>query len=180
MASSGRNGTDNTVNGEQPDRESKFSAYSNYRSVTESVSAAIDNAGDAYAYASARKAEGKGLKSGDAIRLRRYMKKAALMLLPELRANEQADVVYQEILARWEDDGTAGGVAPEGAEWPPYLQGIERVQLRGREPLEPWIEQFVMDIRRAGWEIGHLQAGETTQTESLDPAEDQANAMLRD
>ena len=84
--------------GEQPEdgRESKFSAYSNYHQVTGSVASAIDEAGDAYAYAAARKAEGKSLPSADAVRLRQYMKKAAMMLLPELRANSDADDVYDQ------------------------------------------------------------------------------------
>jgi len=162
-------------------RESKFSAYSNYRNVTEKVVSAVEEAGDAYAYAAARKAEGKSLRSDDAIRLRRYLKRAAMMLLPELRANAKADPVYDDILQRWEEDGAAGDVAPDGGdEWPPFLRGIEQTPLRGAQPMQPWIEQFMRDIRRAAWEIGHLQAGQTTQTESLDPAEDQANAMLRD
>lgn len=161
-------------------RESKFSAYSNYRSVTGSIAGAIDEAGDAYAYASARKAEGKSLRSDDAVRLRQYMKKAALMLLPELRANAEADDVYDDILARWEEDGTSGGVAADGGdEWPPYLRGIEQVQLRGPQPLPPWLEQFVRDIRRAGWEIGHLQAGEKKESHKGDHIEDQVDKMLK-
>jgi len=161
-------------------RESKFSAYSNYRNVTGSVASAIDEAGDAYAFAAARKAENKSLRSDDAVRLRRYLKKAAMMLLPELRANADAEDVYDEILKRWDEDGTAGGVAPDGGdEWPPFLRGIEEVQLRGPQPMPTWVEQFVRDIRRAGWEIGHLQAGEKTESHSGDHIEDQVDKMLK-
>lgn len=166
---------------EQTDgRESKFSAYSNYRNVTGAVASAIDEAGDAYAFAAARKAENKSLQSRDAIRLRRYIKKAAMMLLPELRANADADEVYEKILQRWEEDGAAGEVAPDGGdEWPPFLRGIEEVNLRGPQQMPPWVEQFVRDIRRAGWEIGHLQAGEKTESHSGDHIEDQVDKMLK-
>jgi len=167
---------------DQPDgRESQFSAYSNYHQVTGAIASAIDEANDAYAHAAARKGEGKSLRSADAIRLRKTMKKAAMMLLPELRANQEADDIYGEILTRWQTDGAADAFAADGGdEWPPYLHAIDTVQLRGTQEFPPWLEQFMIDIRQAGWDIGHLQAGETTQTESLDPAEDQANALLRD
>ncbi|WP_435125405.1 hypothetical protein [Halobaculum sp. D14] len=162
-------------------RADQFNAYSNYRSVTGSIASAIDDAAKAYAYAAARKAEGKSLRSDDAIQLRKSCKQAALMLLPELRANANADDIYQTILARWEENGTAGDTPADSDEdWPPYLRGIDSVQLRGPGPMPPWMEQFVRDIRQAGWEIGHLQAGETTQTASNDPANDEANAMLQD
>ena len=168
--------TDNAQTG----RESEFSAYSNYRNVTGAVASAIDQAGDAYAYAAARKAEGKGLRSDDAVRLRRYTKKAAMMLLPELRANAEAGDVYQQILDRWEADGTAGDVVADGGEeWPPYLRGIEVVELRGPQPLPPWLDQFVRDIRRAGWKIGHLQAGETKESHKGDHMQDQVDKMLK-
>jgi hypothetical protein len=38
--------------------------------------------------------------------------------------------------------------------------------------------EFVEDIRRAGWELGYLQAGRTKKKEPQDPAERDTEAMF--
>ena len=161
-------------NGSSDDAEIRYEGYSDYQSVSNRVTASIDNAVDAYAMIDSLHAENARISQREAAMARRHMLSAAIKLLPEIKENsngseeDEGQDIFSQIYERWVETGTE--------EFGPFLEELKKVQFQKEAP--PWLSQFAQDIRRAGWEIGYLQAGRTVKDENLDPADEQAQEMF--
>lgn len=164
-------------NGSGDDTEIRYEGFSDYQSVSNRVTTSIDNAVDAFAMIDSLHAENARVKQREAAMARRHMLSAAIKLLPEIKENkngkdgdnsDEDNDVFSAIYERWvtEGDGDTG----------PFLDELKNVQFQKKAP--DWLSQFAEDIRRAGWEIGYLQAGRTVKDENLDPADEQAQDMF--
>ncbi|WP_423745106.1 hypothetical protein V5735_03510 (plasmid) [Haladaptatus sp. SPP-AMP-3] len=152
----------------------RWEGYSDYQSVSNRVAAAIDDAIDAYAYIHSLHLENERIRQREAAQARSRIHGATIKLLPELEANAGAsdtdeDDVYREILDRWTKSYDGG----DG-----ILDRFQSIKLQKECP--DWLYQLVKDIRKAGWEIGYLQAGRTVTESTLDPDEEQARSMFEE
>lgn len=147
----------------------RWEGYSDYRSISDRMAKSMDDALEAYASLVSRHSAGAKVSADEAARARRHLLVAAMKLLPELE--EDADEVdeYQDILTRWTDT--------DEDDSPGYLTALHDADLQSDVP--DWLEQFALDIRNAGWEIGYLQAGRRTKTESEDEVTVEVNSMFQ-
>lgn len=196
-----------STNGSDGDEATqRWEGYSDYASVSQRVARAIGDAVDAYAYIQSLHAENARIRQRQAAQARSRIVGAAHKLMPELEANaanapsggdgsdasdgddraddrdadegDEGDAtsagvrevdVYTEILTRWTESYKGG----EG-----LLDRLQDVRLHQECP--EWLETLVRDIRKAGWEIGYLQAGRTISETTLDPDEEQARSMFEE
>lgn len=145
-------------------RSKEWSAYSDYQFVSQSVSESIANAIEAYALLDQAAREGCKTAPGEVARMRADILSAAMMLRVELEAvsgNEQLDEIEQ----RWKD-----------GEDPGHISKFRTADLTSSQP--DWLYQFVSDIRKAGWELGYLQAGREETDWSEDPYDGEVIQML--
>ena len=154
----------------------RWEGYSDYQSVSNRVVATLDDAIDAYAYIESLHAENERIRQREAAEARSRILAAAMKLVPELEANtagtgDDADEenVEAEILGRWTDSYDGG----DG-----LLDRLQGVQLQTECP--DWLRQLARDIRKAGFEIGYLQAGRTVSESTLEPTEEQAREMFQE
>jgi hypothetical protein len=145
-----------------PSFSSRFEGYSDYEIVSIRLGESIDDAVEAYAKIDAAHDEGANVAAAAAAEARGQIMSAAIKLLPALQADRDAVDEYDEMLASWE--GEKG-----------HISKLRDTSLRQECP--DWLYDFVLDIRRAGWELGHLQAGRTTK-EYDDPAEGETESMF--
>lgn len=146
------------------DRGSRWEGYSDYRVVSGRIARTIEDAVEAYAVIDARHSEGASVSPELASDARASIMAAAMMLQHEMeRERGDDEKPYDEILSRWEGE--------EG-----FLRQMDTVQLRQVRPA--WLHEMVLDIRRAGWELGYLQAGRTESQKPEDPVEADAEAMF--
>lgn len=162
-----------------------WEGYSDYQTVSNSIARSIDEALEGYTTLESLHVESARIQATQAARARSKIKLAALKMVPELRDDAPTNKQYQRILARWhggfdydDENGETHHVNPpddlEIADG--YLDGLNNVQLSATCP--PWLEQFAIDIRTAGWELGYLKAGRTHTENNLEPAEEDARAMF--
>lgn len=153
----------------------RYEGYTDYQSTSNRIGRSIDEAVDAYAAIDSLHAEGARVRPQRAAEARRYILAAALKLVPELEANRNGkdDDIYGEILDRWIGDGEAAN--GDGDE-EPFIDRLRDVSLQTECP--DWLYQLVADIRKAGWEVGYLQAGRTVTERELDRDEAEARAMF--
>lgn len=172
------------------DGDGYWEGYSNYKSVASAIAETIDEALEAYAKLDSIDKEDVKL-SRDEDKLvaesRAKIKLAALKLVPELREDAPTNEQYQQILARWHgsvevetDTGSLKKVQPsfpnEGPE-AGYFEALDSIRLKDGCP--DWLENWVIDIRTAGWELGYLKAGRRRKDRSdLDPDTEQARQMF--
>ncbi|WP_049970773.1 hypothetical protein [Haladaptatus cibarius] len=153
----------------------RWEGYSDYQSVSNRVAAAIDDAIDAFAYIQSLHLENERIRQREAAQARSRILGVTIKLLPELEANaghsdtEDDDDVYRDILQRWTKSYDGG----DG-----FLDRFQTIQLQKECP--DWLHQLVKDIRKAGWEIGYLQAGRTVTESTLEPNEEQARSMFEE
>lgn len=186
-------------------QKGQFEGYSDYRTIANKHANHIHDAIRAYAQLEGQHTEGARIRPEMAAEARRDIKGAALQLVPELEADAASTPKYAEILARWKgphrvpeyeppeepaSDGgqpepeASQGEAPrqETADWTDepdegYLRELRDIQLQNECP--DWLEQFVLDIKTAGFELGYLQAGRTVSiNEDADPIEEDVNSMF--
>lgn len=147
-----------------PQDDTRWEGYSDYRQVSGRLASTIDDAIEAYAVIDASHSEDAQIPRDLARDARASILSAAMMLQMEMkRERDDEEKPYDDILSRWEGE--------EG-----YLRQLDDVQLRRMRP--GWLHDFVLDIRRAGWELGYLQAGRTSSQEPEDPVEADAEAMF--
>lgn len=138
------------------DTNTRWEGYSDYQKVSIRVGETIENAVDAYARIDSLHTENAVVEPELAAEARARIKSAAMKLIPELENDREVVDFYDEVLERWQgDDG--------------YLQELREVSLQQSCP--EWLEDMVIDIRRAGWELGYLQAGRTERVTPEDPDE---------
>lgn len=167
MSSEHLSGDSNT--GEEGDGGPDWDGYSDYAYVSYQISSAIDNAIDAYASLQSLHDEDTKIKPSQASNARRPILSAAMRLLPELEKQKDANETYGEMVDEWTEDG----VEEQG-----YIEALREANLQRDCP--DWLYDFVLDLRRAGWELGYLQAGRYEDDEDEDDAHASARKMLED
>jgi hypothetical protein len=88
---------------------------------------------------------------------------AVLKVVPEMRQDRNEVDLYDEILTEWEGDGGR-------------LKRLRRVDLYADCP--EWLQDMMLQLRRAGWELGYLQAGQRDAPEPEDQVEAEARSMF--
>lgn len=152
---------------ETPSSETYWEAYSDYQTVSKRVAASVDDALDAYALLDGAHQENAKLSRNRAAQIRQKILSAAMRLLVELEEEKDSKDVYEEILKRWkggEDNGDG------------YIRELREHKLQNTMP--DFMFQFMLDIRRAAWHLGYLQAGRTSRKELQDRAEEDARSMF--
>jgi len=145
------------------DTGSRYEGFSDYNKVSRSVAESIDDAVDAYALIQSRHTEDKPVKPDLAAEGAGRILGAAIRLLPELEQDSDDVEEYGELLGDWAGE--------EG-----YIERLKDARLSRDCP--GWLGEFVVQIRRAGWELGYLQAGRTVKQEPDDPVERDSEAMF--
>ncbi|WP_148414916.1 hypothetical protein [Haloferax sp. KTX1] len=144
-------------------RGTRWDGYSNYEKVSDRYARAVDDALNAWAWIDAAHAEDAQIRPEDAAEARSLIKAAAFRLIPEMEYDKEDVDLYGEILDRWlGEDG--------------FIERFESVSLTTSSP--GWMHEFMLDIRRAGWEIGYLKAGRTQKEEPEDKVEAETSAMF--
>lgn len=147
------------------DAATVWEGYSDYQRVAQRIGMSVEDAVDAKSALKALHREGARVRAPRAAQARRDIEAAAMRMRVELEQDREEVDEYEEILTDWEGE--------EG-----YLALLDEVQLASDYP--DWLDKFVNQIRRAGWELGYLQAGRSRRAEPDDPAEREAKSMLRD
>lgn len=144
--------------------ESEWNAYSDYQTVSQWVAESINEATHSYVKLSSAIRSGYKISPEEETHLRADILLGAMAVRTELEHNRQQREIYDEILSRWEgEDG--------------FVTRFRELQLP--KEYEPWIEQFIEDIRRAGWELGYLKAGrEDEVTENGDGFDGELRDMI--
>lgn len=144
---------------------SQWDAYSDYQLVSRNVTEAIDSATRAFSMIDQSALTGRKLK-GRETELRADILDAAMRLRVELEAERERGESYaSDILDRWEGE--------EG-----FLRRFRSDPGLVYEQAD-WFEQFVSDIRRAGWELGYLKAGKENDEQNGGSSQDgQIHAMI--
>ncbi len=150
-------------------RGTKWEGYSNYQEVSSRMSRSVDAAIESYALLQSVHKEGaEAASNADLIaEARADILGAAIPLFVEMQ-EEQARGVddYDGILERWEGDRDREG----------YVRRMHSAELRDGVP--GWMFQFVLDIRKAGWSLGYLQAGRRSKQEPDDPVQAEVENMF--
>jgi hypothetical protein len=153
------------MSSELPDRATRYEGFSDFQSVSQSVAAAVEEAVDAYAIIQSKHAEGARVRPPQAAEAASKILGAALKLLPELEQGLDETKEGQELAEQWTgDDG--------------FIERLKAARLATESP--DWLGDFVVQIRRAAWELGYLQAGTTVKEEPDDPVEAETEAMFDD
>lgn len=149
----------------------EWDAYSDYKFVSYHVSSAINNAIDAYASLQSLHDEHTKITAQQAANARQPILSSAMHLQHELEreAERSPNSDYENIL----DDWTKNGVDEDTG----YIQGLRETDLQNQCP--DWLQGFVLQIRRAGWELGYLKAGRYEDREE-DDARESARGMIED
>jgi hypothetical protein len=155
--------TDDTSGG--PD----WDGYSDYAYVSYQISSAIDNAIDSFSTLQALHDERAKIKATQAANARQPILSAAMRLLPELEKQADNNSDYEEMVDEW----TENGVEDRG-----YIDALRDANLQSESP--DWLYEFVLDLRRAGWELGYLQAGRYEDDDDDDDSHASAREMLQD
>lgn len=137
--------------------EGQWDAYSDYQLVSRGVAKSIRDATRAYAEIVSGIRSGYKIGPQEEAELRADILSAAITLRTELKNEREKREIYDEILSRWEGE--------EG-----YISRFRDADLT-TQPGE-WFEEFVEDIRRAGWELGYLKAGRKEEEENKGDSED--------
>jgi len=149
-----------------PDSNTRWEGFSNWQNVSDRMARSIEQAIRAYTFLDSRHQEDARVQPKEAAKARSQILSPALRLMPELREERETVDVYDEILSRWQPDGEEDG----------FIHKINEVRLQESSP--GWLLQFVLDIRKAGFELGYLQAGRTVKEEPSDPVEGDTERMF--
>lgn len=139
--------------------DGEWDAYSDYALVSKWVTKSIRDAMEAFALLDQATQTGYKIKSREEAQLRADILAAAMRLRVELESERDSGAEYAEkILDRW--DGEDG-----------YIEQFRATGMRETNELD-WFGEFASDIRRAGWELGYLQAGRKQEEDNHGDAED--------
>lgn len=133
-----------------------WDGYSDYRTVSSRIGNLIFDAHEAYARVRGLHKENAQIMPDQTADARAHILAAAMVLRAEMSHERGRDGI-DDILARWEDgEGEAEEIdvsVPDRG----FMGEFRDIVLYDDDP--PWLGQFVMDMWRAGWELGYLKAG---------------------
>jgi hypothetical protein len=153
------------MSSESSGRATRYEGFSDYHQVSQSVAIAVDEAVDAYAVIQSKHAEGERIQVTQAAEASSKLLGASLKLLPELEEGLGETDEGQELVDDWTgEDG--------------YIERLKRTRLSNDCP--EWLGEFAVQIRRAAWNLGYLQAGRTVKEDPDDPVEAETEAMFED
>lgn len=141
----------------------EWDGYSDYQSVSQRNARTIHDAVEAFATVERAHQERGKLKSEVAARAGSRILTAAINVQTELAAYEDDNKQYEDLLANFTGE--------EG-----YVEQLREVNLRHDCP--EWLYEFVVDIRRAGFELGYLKAGREESKREHEGPEDDAREMF--
>lgn len=157
------------ISDEQQDDGTRWEGYSNYQKVSSRMSESVDSAVESYSLIQSAHKEGATVSEDLVANARSDILGAAIPLFVEMQQEQERGVdEYDEILGRWE-----GG---ENEEEIGYIRRLHETQLRDGMP--GWLFQLVLDIRKAGWKLGYLQAGRRSKRDPDDPVEADSDNMF--
>lgn len=143
--------------------DTRYEGFSDYKSVSRSIAETINNAVNAYARIQSLHAENAKVSTQMGAEASTHILSASLNLLVEIEDDKESVDEYQEIFNRWTgDDG--------------LIERLKTTRLSLECP--EWLDQLIIDIRTAGFELGYLQAGRTSKQEPDDPVERDTEAMF--
>jgi len=132
----------------------EWDAYSDYALVSKWVTKSIRDAIEAFALLDQANAVGHKIDSKEETQLRSDILSASMRLRVELEAEADRGEEYaDDILADW--------IGSEGEDG--YIQRFRATPARQTANLE-FLSEFAAGIRKAGWELGYLQAGREQET----------------
>lgn len=142
---------------ESPDSE--WDAYSDFKLVSKWVTKSIRDAIEAFALLDQASQTNYKIKAAEEAQLRADILAAAMRLRVELESEQASGTEYAvEILDKWQgEDG--------------FIKQFRAAGMRETDQLD-WFEEFASDIRRAGWELGYLQAGRQEEEDHHGDAKD--------
>lgn len=165
MAASGQDTGDGNV----------WDGYSDYKTVSSRIGENIFDAMDAFARVHRAHIEGERVRSGDAADASSRILSAAMSLMVELDNQREYNDEIGRIYDRWRN-GRGGASTDVDVPEEGFIDAFGNVRLTEQDP--DWLYQFVIDIRRAGWELGYLKAGRHEEGEPDDIVEANAEAMF--
>lgn len=127
------------------------------------IGESIFEALEAYSLIDSYHVENATLSPKNAAKARAKIMKAALQLVGEMENDKDSDEWYEQTLDEWQ--GETG-----------YINRLAETSLRQKSP--GWLFDFVTQIRRAGWELGYLQAGRQGKPEPADADTAQVRRMI--
>jgi hypothetical protein len=147
----------------------EWEGYSDYQYISYQIASSIQDAIDSYARLQSLHDESAKVRAEHAASARRPILAAAMNLLPELEHNQNSKEIYERMVADWTESGVEDDTG--------YIEALRSANLQVDCP--DWLYDFVSDMRKAGWELGYLQAGRY-QDDEEDDAEASAREMLED
>lgn len=153
------------------DSETYFEGYSDYQSVSKDIGRSVADAVDAYAHIKAKHQQGDRVKVGRAAGCYEKILSAALRLAPELEREKSVRDDIKKIHEDWVGDDSENGNFG-------YIEKLEGLSLMSNPP--DWLQTFVMQIRRAAFLLGYLQAGRMQSDDNREIDLEQTEAMFED
>lgn len=144
----------------------KWEGYSDYELVSKLITTTVSECVGGYAAIQSHQAEGAKIKPEQAAQERSSILQAAIRLRVELRAQQETEERYQEILDEW--DGEDG-----------YLNQFRELKIANGSGMPAWVSEFVEQIVEAAFKLGYLQAGRTAKKEPDDPVERDTENMFK-
>lgn len=164
-----------TSNGESGDENGQvWDGYSDFQTVSSRIGKTIGDAVDAYARVNRAHVENERVSNSEAGEASARILAAAMSLMVEMEDQRERNETVGAIYNRWHngDSGDLDLTVPDSG----FIKAFRRLRLSEESP--EWMYQFVIDIRRAGWELGYLKAGRHEAEEPDDPVEVDAEAMF--
>lgn len=143
----------------------RWDGFADYQTVSARISRSIHDAIEAATTVERAHKEGAGVDPQLAARASADILSAAIKMQTELGRYKGGNPEYADLYESFDgDDG--------------HVQKLRDVSLRDESP--EWLFEFVVDIRRAGFELGYLKAGrEETENTDTGPKSD-AKEMFTD
>lgn len=141
----------------------QWNGYSDYQSVSQRNAQAIHDAVEGFAIIQQAHSQGVKVQSEDAADAGARIMTAAITVQTELHAYADDNERYQDLLDSFE--GREG-----------YTARLKSADLSQSCPA--WLYQCVVDIRRAGFQLGYLKAGRESDDRDLETDEDEARQMF--
>lgn len=159
----------------------EWDGYSDFHTVSARIGTNVFDAIDAYARIQRAHVEDERINQRTAGEAGARILSAAMSLMVEIESQHNPDATADErseidrIYARWQK-GDAGGLEDVEVPGEGFIKAFTRVKLRDGVP--DWVYQFVVDIRRAGWELGYLKAGQYEDTDDEEFTERDAMSII--